>query len=160
MPNDECHYHERWGTINISTCDDTIRSSNSAPRRFPIDGRIKQNIAGYEFVQAVVDAMTVQRREDPILSSSLSTARTSSTEPIALRRRIQDGCADVAAYVMTPEAMRDMRVRLLRLRPDGVWEQDGGPTDEELEREVQEAKRMVARIFQRPPEEVARTGGR
>lgn len=46
--------------------------------------------------------------------------------------------------------MRDMRVRSLRLRPDGVWEQDGGPTDEELEREVQEAKRMVARIFQRP----------
>ncbi|MGY3130873.1 hypothetical protein ACVWZM_001555 [Bradyrhizobium sp. USDA 4501] len=67
MPGDECHMHDRWGIINIAKCRDEISREGARPQFSVIDDGLKQNIAGYEYDQSVVDAMTVERRDEPVL---------------------------------------------------------------------------------------------
>jgi hypothetical protein len=67
MPADECHTHERWGSVNISKCEDIIARSKVAPQRVPIDAGLKKSVRDYGIDQAWVDSMSIQRRNKPII---------------------------------------------------------------------------------------------
>jgi hypothetical protein len=46
---------------------------------------------------------------------------------------------------MQPEILRAMRVRLMREQPDGSWKQDGGLSDDDLDREILAGNAMFER---------------
>ncbi|MCP4618573.1 MAG: hypothetical protein GY844_19330 [Bradyrhizobium sp.] len=146
MPGDECHHHGGWGMINISKCIDAIAREKGRPQRTAIDDGLKQNIASYEFDQAYVDSMSVERRDEPIIFIVAADGVHVIDGTHRLRRRIQDGCTDVQLFLLAPTVLRDARVRLMRQQPDGSWHQDGGLSDEDLDREISAAQEMKKKV--------------
>jgi hypothetical protein len=146
MPGDECHDHGRWGMINISKCEDAILREKGVPQRIPIDAGLKQNFAAYEFDQSRVDAMTVERRDQPVIFVVGADGVHLIDGTHRLRRRIQDACSDAQAFLMQSGILRAMRVRLLRQQVDGAWKQDGGISDEELDREIAAGEAMAKHV--------------
>ncbi len=63
-----------------------------------------------------------------------------------LRRRMQDGCTEARAFLMAPGILRAMRARFLRQQADGGWEQQGGISDEALEREILAGEEMAKHV--------------
>ena len=145
MPADECHTHERWGSINISKCEDIIARSKVAPQRVPIDAGLKESVRDYDIDQAWVDNMSIQRRNKPIIFVVAGDGAYVIDGAHRLQRRIQDGCTHVRGHFMQPEILRAMRVRLMREQPDGSWKQDGGLSDDDLDREILAGNAMFER---------------
>jgi hypothetical protein len=148
MPGDECHDHERWGMINISKCEDAILREKGIPQLVIIDDGLKQNFAAYEFNQSLVDSMTIERRDKPVIFVVGGDGAHLIDGTHRLRRRIQDGLSSVHAFLVGPDILRWARVRLLRQRADGIWKQDGGVSDEHLDREIAAAKAIASHIVQ------------
>jgi hypothetical protein len=146
MLGDECHVHDRWGMINISKCEDAIVRENGRPQLIPIDAGLKQNFAAYEFDQSWVDAMAVERRDKPVIFVVGADGAHLIDGTHRLRRRIQDGCTEAQAFLMSPGILRAMQVRLLRQQVDGDWKQEGGISDEELEREILAGEEMAKHV--------------
>jgi hypothetical protein len=146
MPGDECHEHERWGMINISRCEDAILRESGIPQKVTIDDGMKQNFAAYEFDQSWVDAMTIERRDKPVLFVVGADGAHLIDGTHRLRRRVQDGLSYVHAFLMSPDILRWARVRLVSQQPDGSWKQDGGVSDEELDREIAGAEAIASQI--------------
>ncbi|WP_354259163.1 hypothetical protein [Bradyrhizobium sp. F1.13.3] len=140
MPGDECHIHERWGMINISKCWDEIEREGGAPQITAIDDRLKQNIASYEFDQSLVDAMTVSRRDEPVLFILADDGVHLIDGTHRLRRRIQDGRRDVRCFLLAPTVFREARVILIRQQSEGSWQQEIGLNEEDLDREIRAAE--------------------
>jgi hypothetical protein len=147
MPADECHEHGRWGIINISRCEDIIARSKVAAQRVPINDGLKNSISEYDIDQAWVDNMSIQRRNEPIIFVVAGDGAHVIDGTHRLQRRIQDGCKDVRGHFMQPDILRAMRVRLMRQQPDGSWKQDGGLSDEDLDREILAGKAKVKESF-------------
>jgi hypothetical protein len=91
MPGDECHDHGRWGMINISKCEDMVVRQKAVPQLVTIDAGMKQNFATYEFRPSWVDAITVERRDEPVLFVIGADGAHLIDGTHRLRRRIQDG---------------------------------------------------------------------
>lgn len=151
MPGDECHGHDRWGMINISKVEDAILREKGRPQCVPIDAGLKQNFDAYEFDQALVDSMTIDRRDQPIIMVMGGDGAHVIDGTHRLRRRVQDGCTDVEMFLMNSGILRAMRVRLWRQQADGRWKQVGGVSDEDLDREIEGGRAMAKKIV-RPRE--------
>ncbi|MBR0945950.1 hypothetical protein [Bradyrhizobium liaoningense] len=107
---------------------------------------MKQNFAAYEFDQSWVDAMTVEQRDKPVIYVVGGDGAHLIDGTHRLRRRIQDGLFYVHAFLMRPDIIRWARVRTIRQRLDGGWEQEGGVSDEELDREIAAGKKIASQI--------------
>lgn len=140
MPGDECQIHHRWGMINISKCWDEIERAGGHSQITAINDGVKQNIASYEFDQSVVDTMSVARRDEPVLFIVAGDGVHLVDGTHRLRRRIQDGLSDVRCFLLAPTVLRDARVIKIRQMPDGRWQQEGGMTEEDLDREIRAAE--------------------
>jgi len=143
MPEDECHDHGRWGSVNISKCEDIIEQSKASPQRVPIDAGLKESISDYDIDQTWVDNMTIQRRHKPIIFVVAGDGAHVIDGTHRLTRRIQDGCTHVRGHFMQPEILRAMKVLLMRQQTDGSWKQDGGLSDDHLDREILAGKEML-----------------
>jgi len=146
MPGDECHDHDRWGMINISKCEDAIAREDGRPHLVTIDAGLKQNFAAYKFEQSWVDAMTVERRDEPVIFVVGADGAHLIDGTHRLRRRVQDGCAEARTFLMVPAILKEMRVRLMRQQPDGEWRQEGGVSDDDLDREILAAEEMAKHV--------------
>lgn len=148
MPGDECHIHDRWGMINISKCWDEIEREGGRPQTTSINEGLKQNIASYDFDQSVVDAMSVARRDEPVLFIVAGDGVHLIDGTHRLRRRIQDGLSDVRCFLLAPIVLRDARVIMVRQMPDGGWQQEIGLNEEDLDREIRAAEANIQRYVQ------------
>lgn len=146
MPGDECHDHERWGMINISKCEEAILREKGVPCQVTIDAGMKQNFAAYVFDQAWVDAMTIEQRDKPVIFVVGADGTHLIDGVHRLRRRIQDGFTFVRAFLLNPDILRWARVLPLRQQADGSWKQDGGISDEHLDREIAAAKAIASQV--------------
>lgn len=151
MPGDECHIHDRWGMVNISICWDEIQRANGRPQITTINEGLKQNIASYDFEQSVVDAMSINRRDEPVLFIVAGDGVHLIDGTHRLRRRIQDGLSDVRGFLMAPTVLRDARVILVRQQPDGRWQQEIGTSEEDLDREIRAAEANLKRYVKPQP---------
>jgi hypothetical protein len=146
MPGDECHEQERWGMVNISKCEAAILREKAVPHQVTIDDGMKQNFAAYGFDQSWVDAMTVEQRDKPVIFVVGADGAHLIDGTHRLRRRVQDGLTFVHAFLMRPDILRWARVQILRQQPDGSWKQDGGVSDDELDREIASAKQIANKV--------------
>lgn len=126
--------------VNISICWDEIQRANGRPQITTINEGLKQNIASYDFEQSVVDAMSINRRDEPVLFIVAGDGVHLIDGTHRLRRRIQDGRSDVRGFLMAPTVLRDARVILVRQQPDGRWQQEIGTSEEDLDREIRAAE--------------------
>jgi hypothetical protein len=143
MPGDECHIHDRWGMVNISKCWDEIARKNSAPQCTDINDGLIQNIASYDFDQSVVDTMSVDRRDEPVLFIVAGDGVHLIDGTHRIRRRLQDGLTDVRLFLMPPAVLRHARVLFQRQQADGSWKQEIGMSDEDLNREISSAEKKL-----------------
>ncbi|WP_445488535.1 hypothetical protein [Rhodopseudomonas sp. RCAM05734] len=144
MPGDECFHSDRFGQINVSKCQDMF-SADSELRALtaPLDKGIIRNISAHEFDQTTVNQMTTERRDEPILMIVSGDGLNVVDGTHRLRRRIQDSCTHFSFYLLHPRVLQMARVRLMRQQSDGSWRQDGGLSNEELEREIAKAEAML-----------------
>lgn len=145
MPGDECHIHDRWGMINISKCWDEIDREGRSPQITTITEELKQNIASYDFEQSVVDAMSIARRDEPVLFIVAGDGVHLIDGTHRLRRRIQAGLSEVRCFLMAPAVLRDARVILVRQTSDRSWQQEIALSEEDLDREIRAAEENLLR---------------
>jgi hypothetical protein len=90
--------------------------------------------------------MTVERRDEPVIFVVGADGAHLIDGTHRLRRRIQDGCTEARAFLMAPTILKAMRVRLLHQQKGGGWKQEGGISDEALDREILAATEMAKHV--------------
>lgn len=105
----------------------------------PIDGGLRQNVSKIEYDHKLVKSMPIERRDDPILLLLSADGTNVIDGTHRLKRRIRDKLPDVKAFLLRPETLWDMRVRMFRRVGQG-WVLEAGLTDEQVEAQIKSAK--------------------
>jgi hypothetical protein len=149
VPGEEVFRSEMLGVLNISLAWRNIHRSGQSPMTVPINAGLRNNISQLEYDHDVVKAMTLQRRDEPVLMLITFNGLNTIDGAHRLKRRIRDKLPSVQAFILPPTVLREIQVRMFE-QQDGVWQQVSGLSDESLAEHIRQAKLVEAMIFRGP----------
>jgi hypothetical protein len=142
-PMDEMFASSIVGWLNISKAWRNVKLAGAFVHDVPIEQGLIQNVAKAEYDHRVVRSMTPERRDEPILMLVCYDGLNVIDGIHRLKRRVRDKLPTVKAHILLPDTLADMRVRMFR-EEEFEWRQDGGLTDDELNLQIQEARKVGA----------------
>lgn len=121
-PLDEVYQHEDFGLLNISLAKRQIEKSKGLqPSLVTIEESTKEHISLVDVDHNLIDALSIQRRDEPLISVATSTGFYLLDGHHRLQRRIKDGLTNYETYILRAEALHYLGVQLYRMDAAGEW---------------------------------------
>jgi hypothetical protein len=145
-PGDECFGSKAFGLLNIAKAWRHVNRSGRQPLTLPINDGVRRNIAKFEYDQRVVQAMTPQRRDEPVLVLIGPDGLNVIDGIHRLQRRLLDRLPDLQAFLLRPHLLREFQIKVFEQK-HGTWHQTGGLTDDQLNEQIRKAELVEKMMF-------------